>query len=389
MACQQCPPSNPCTCLAYAYWNMLPNGSPAPVPITPCSNEEECLRLANLYVGTEDSVGPCNEAGVVQFPEDCFDFSGCDGTPNFRVYSISDPTLLTVQSLTATQMNFTALPGSEGKAITVVIEAWCGHLRAYGSVTIIIKNPCTECPLNFGCNPCSDVVCAQLTGGSFDAPGPHATTTEVIGTEGPARVYTIEAYDEDVLENVAVDGSGNVSYDIICTENLPTTTTVTVGLDASGAVDTADVVINIDLCDGVSCDACEYCDPCDGVCKAHPAKTVTITSVSPSGLVESEAIDNDEVITYTEVCSGLLPATAIFTYNVVECGVTTTKTQEILIACPADCCECPVLDESTSPNPCSDTIDVTTGKVTKSGSGGCVKIWSDPGSGDFTVDGGC
>lgn len=384
MACQNCN----CQCLAYAYFNMLPNGCPCPVPINPCEDEESCLKLANLFVASEDSVGPCTEAGTVTWPTDCFDYTGCgESNPSFRIYDISDPDLLTVQSIDHTHMDFTALPGSEGKAITIIIEAWCGSLRAYGSVTIVIQNPCTVCPAGFACNPCEDAVCVSLTGGPYEANGPHDTSTEVIGTETAARVYTVESYDENVLENVAVNGSGQLSYDVICNaEALPTSTIVRLKIDASGAIDYLDVVINIDLCDGVSCDTCEYCDPCDGLCKAYPAKTVTITGVSPSGLVTSEAIDTDEVITYTPVCIEHLPAPVIFTYSVVECGITTVKTQEIEIPCPASCCECPKLSEGSSNN-CTGTIDVTTGKQT--GCTDCTKIPTNPPSGDFTVNDSC
>lgn len=354
------------TCSCFSLF--IPN---APTPKS-CSSTSKCLKLGTITVKPEDSVAPCGNAGVVPF--DCFDFSGCATPANtsFEIIEVVNPELIEAgYTISNTGFNFTTASQSTytpNQKFEVVFKACCTtsdgkYISDFGRIVVYLKDLCQNCSqINASCNPCdgkwvkADNITATISGSTGNTAQAVATKSE--SCVDPI-VYAIPSggYDTAVLTNVSINSStGEISYDLIDEDVIPTATTITYTATVCGVTSTAIATLNIDLCANVTCADCEFCDPYDGSCVAYPAKTVSITDISPAIYTNTESIDTSEVITYTEECHEDLPADVVFTYEVVECGVTTTKTQTINIACPAACCDCPVLDqEQSQTTSCSKT----------------------------------
>ena len=373
---------NTCSCFSY----FIPN---APTPT--CTSTQSCLKLGTITVKPMDSVAPCGNAGSVPF--DCFDFSGCANAANasFEIIEVVNSDLIEAgYTISNTGFNFTTATQTTyvpNQKFEVIFKSYCTTsdgkiISDFGRLVVYLNDQCDSAEINSTCNPC-DGKWVKATDITDTAAGSTGNTAQGASTKSTdcvdAVVYAIPSggYDITVLENVSINsGTGEITYDLIDQDTIPETTTITYTATVCGVTSTATATLDINLCANVTCAACEFCDPYDGSCDPYPAKTVTFTDISPSTLTTGEAIDTSEVITYTEECDAALPADVVFTYDVVECGVTETKTQTITVACPTSCCDCPVLSQSSSSSSSSSTCE------------NCEEgIYSPPENSEFDVDG--
>jgi len=143
MPCYQ--QNNPCSCI-YSC-----------TPCTTCTTST-CMRLGNIVVEECNSVGPCGQVGSVSFT--CFQYN-CTNIPTFSVYSISDPSLISVVSIDAGGLVFqTSNSAIGGERVEIVFHASCDGCTGksdYGSVVIYIQNMCKgiTCPAGQVCQPCT------------------------------------------------------------------------------------------------------------------------------------------------------------------------------------------------------------------------------------------
>lgn len=144
--CNGCPPGNPCP----------------PPPKCPTGN---CLYLPHFLIGSENSVGPCNETGFIPFADSGLDTSLCGSTtPVFSIVSKSN--IFKNVTIDSTGIHFTTTTAN-GEAPMGVIEysVSCGLYSSISSVTIILKNLCVAaiCPAGTMCNKCNGL-CEPLPG---------------------------------------------------------------------------------------------------------------------------------------------------------------------------------------------------------------------------------
>lgn len=131
------------------------------------------------------------------------------------------------------------------------------------------NNPCKDClkvvSLRYLCSdgpaPCGDTLVEDL-----------ATYNDVTACDCGSAVYSIESFDSEVFASVTITGAGVMTatthasnyvkgaeslivYKVDCPCSL---------LSATGNI----YVCKEDLCGSTTCNPGEYCDPCDGTCKA-------------------------------------------------------------------------------------------------------------------------
>lgn len=144
--------NNPCWCLGRCV-----------TPSTPVCSKGNCIRLGNIIVKPEDSVGPCGKTGMVGFQ--CFDLSGCCGN-EFKgtVVHNSNPEKLIVNEITKQHLEFTTTEEANPlDKITLTIKISCCKLADYAQITIFIKDlcECADCENGFTCNKC-DAECIPI-----------------------------------------------------------------------------------------------------------------------------------------------------------------------------------------------------------------------------------
>lgn len=145
-----------CTCYA------KPCSTTPPKSKCPTGN---CLYIPHLLLGSESSVGPCNESALVPFEGMGFNTTLCGETPPvFTLLSHSDIFKNVIINdnhvqFQTTQEKSTAPFGKIEYAVT------CGKYSTTSTITIILKNRCKSivCSPGFKCNPC-DGTCDPLPG---------------------------------------------------------------------------------------------------------------------------------------------------------------------------------------------------------------------------------
>ena len=125
-----------------------------------------CLRVPHLLVGSDDSVGPCGEEGLVPFANTGLDTTLCGLLPpTFTILSYSD--IFEDVSITSTGIYFTTTSATSEDPVGIIeYGVSCGQYAATATVTIILKNLCVGvlCATNQLCNRCTGV-CAGVPGG--------------------------------------------------------------------------------------------------------------------------------------------------------------------------------------------------------------------------------
>ncbi len=126
--------------------------------------EGNCLKVPHLLVGSSDSIGPCNEDGVILFAGTGLDTTLCGLTvPTYMILSHSD--IFTDVSITSTGIYFTSTTDVT-TASTGIIEyaVSCGQYAATATATIILKNLCASviCSSTQACNKCTGL-CEAVT----------------------------------------------------------------------------------------------------------------------------------------------------------------------------------------------------------------------------------
>lgn len=231
-------------------------------------------------------------------------------------------------------------------------------------------NPCTclgtSTPAVVSCPPATDcLILCDIVILAQDGVGPCGEAGLIDVSDDATYGHDFSICDSDpewslvsidgTLDSASVTLAGVLTWVTGDGDSAGTYSTVTLRARCGEYSALMSVVIGTkDLCATITCSNCEYCDPCTGECEDHEAKTVEITS-NTEGLVNGLTINVDEVISYTStICSGLLPADLVVNYNVSECGVITSKSQTIAIACPTGCSECSSSLTPGTSDPCPD-----------------------------------
>lgn len=145
-------------CLCY------PRVCSSPPPTSSCPNGN-CLYIPHLLVGSEDSVGPCNEEGLIPFAGTGINTTLCGVTvPSYIILSHSP--IFTDVSINSTGISFTTTTAIEEASVGVIeYGVSCGQYSSIATATIIIKNLCagTLCGSTQTCNKCTGL-CADIEG---------------------------------------------------------------------------------------------------------------------------------------------------------------------------------------------------------------------------------
>lgn len=324
-------------------------------PESQSSTVDNCLKLCNIYVPTSESVGPCNETGSIDL--DGFitlPSSGCD-SPTYTIKEYSDNLTGVAFNGGNTAINFTSnwvdedTTTSGYKIGTIVYEVDCGLLRNQATITVAFKQVDLECSGEY--NPCNGA-CIKTTGGSHltEGPlvgtfGPHNSTTTKSNCEDPIVYALVNVSSDDVIGGTINSSGQFTGYTLDAGGTYPQTFTVDYTATACGVTAEGVMTVRVDLCAGVNVPDCDYCEEHTGIVQNHPAKSVNLTSVSPTGLVDTPAIDVNEDVTWASIiCSDALPAKLTVFYDVTECGITSSKEKEVDVECPVDCNDCPVVE---------------------------------------------
>lgn len=317
------------------------------------STPTRCLELCDIYVSAANSVGPCSEAGTIPISDFItLPATGCD-SPTYTIKSYTNN--LTGVSINSTEISFTSnwvdeTTTTDGYQVgTIVYEVDCGLLKNQATVTIVFQQLNVECAGDY--NPCNGA-CIQTTGGThvLEGPlvgtfGPHASITTKSDCVDPIVYSLVSVSSADVIGGT-INGSGEFTgYTLDAGGAYPQTFTVDYTATACGVTAEGTITVIVDLCSGQNVPDCQYCEEHTGILQSYPAKAVNLTSVSPTGLVDTPAIDVNENVTWASIiCSDALPATLTVNYDVIECGVTTSKSKEVEVECPVDCNDCPVTE---------------------------------------------
>jgi hypothetical protein len=147
-------------------------------PKKPKCPSGNCLYIPHLLVGSENSVGPCNETGFIPFVDTGIDTTLCGATP--PIYTIlSHSNIFTNVSIDSTGINFTTTTSIEEASVGVITYAVsCGANASTATATIILKNLCASviCPAGQFCEKC--------TGVCEDVPGSLVVSGSVLGATG-------------------------------------------------------------------------------------------------------------------------------------------------------------------------------------------------------------
>lgn len=137
-----------------------------------------CLYIPHLLVGSDDSVGPCNEEGLIPFADTGIDTTLCGNVaPTYTI--LSHPNIFTNVSINSTGISFTTTTAIEEASVGVITYAVsCSGYASTATATIILKNLCASviCP--------SGQLCAKCTGDCEDIAGSLTVSGSVLGTAG-------------------------------------------------------------------------------------------------------------------------------------------------------------------------------------------------------------
>lgn len=124
-----------------------------------------CLYVPHLLVGPTNSVGPCDETGLIPFEGTGLDTALCGNVaPTFTILSHSN--IFKDVSINSTGITFTTTTSIEEASVGVIeYGVSCSGYASVASATIIIKNLCAGVLCGHGkhCNKC--------TGTCVDVPG--------------------------------------------------------------------------------------------------------------------------------------------------------------------------------------------------------------------------
>jgi len=202
--------------------------------------------------------------------------------------------------------------GCQPGANSFELSLYRGCLVKNVTINFEIKDKCIHVPQGYVCDSCSGAM-IKTEGGDYDAPGSHPVYTEVIGCDD-AEVYTVLTADETLVSNVVVTSSG-ITYDIVCSDQLPTTTKVVYEVSACGASTTGFYNLNLDLCANSNCGPNEVCNPCTGLCEeVCPVVTVGVKPVISSGVLN----DTFQGVTNTADCPTKMPPVVITPPNPIS-----------------------------------------------------------------------
>lgn len=308
--CTACPQiiSNPCPpkvkdCLDLCEYRWLCGEGPAP------------KETVTFDVSENNNTSACKE---------------CTGVYSIRSYdenffssvSITPEGVLTY----TTSDSFTAW---EEGCITYHFDCPCNNLSGDGYVYICKRDLCTECKGD--CNPCNGD-CIEFKGGVF---GEHPTEDTTNPNSDPNHetvltydlpsgcsdtpVYNIVSYDMSQIENVTIDASGRVGYDIICPNNFPLDIVIEVEVSMCGVVSTKEVRRFYDPCGN-----CEgSCDPCaDGGPKCLVTKDYRMEVVCNSSNTISVEVTNAEefyIVSHPDIFTNVeISNTGLITFDVGE-----------------------------------------------------------------------
>lgn len=269
MSVNNCTSNNPCSCLG-AYSPGC-GGSPS-TPI-PCTSNSGCIKLGTITVKPKDSVTACNNTGFVDFS--CFDFTGCANTPTFQIKESCNLDALSSYSFDNTGFTFTT-NGKLVDKIEILFQAHCLNeddcvISDFGKLIIYLRDYCKEVPTPEGCpcNPCNaEYICTE--GDQFPhTDGPQFPTTTITSCTDPIT-YTITNHNDAYFTNVLIDTSGNITYDLVCSDLLKAsfTSEIHYTAEACGAIDKGIEVIKFTpLCNGTICPINQACNHCTGLCE--------------------------------------------------------------------------------------------------------------------------
>lgn len=151
-------------------------------PTPPACPSGNCLLIPHLLVGSEDSVGPCDEAGLIPFEGTGINTTLCGVTvPSYIILSHSN--IFTSVSINSTGISFTTTTAIESASVGVITYAVsCGQYSSIATATIIIKNLCA------GVICGSTQECDKCTGDCEDIPGSLAVSGSISGGSGGLTV---------------------------------------------------------------------------------------------------------------------------------------------------------------------------------------------------------
>ena len=139
-------------------------GPPNPPP-KPLCNNADCLFLPHLLVGSSNSVGPCDEEGLVPFENTGLNTTLCGLLPpTFSIRSHSD--IFKDVTIDATGIKFTTTISKSNDPVGIIeYGVSCGQYSQTATVTIILKNLCvgSMCASNEVCNKCTGI-CELVVG---------------------------------------------------------------------------------------------------------------------------------------------------------------------------------------------------------------------------------
>ena len=239
----------------------------------PCPKGGSCIKLGQLTVEPKKSVTACQETGFVDFS--CFDFTGCINAPTFQIKESCDLDALSSYSFDQTGFTFTT-SGKLVDKIEILFQAHCLNeddcvISDFGKLIIYLRDYCKEVPTPEGCNcnPCNgEYICTE--GDEFPhLDGPDFPTETTTSCTDPVT-YTIKSYDDRYFTNVTIDTSGNINYDLVCSDLLKVsfTSKIHYAAEACGAVDESiETIAFTPLCAEITCPINEVCNHCTGLCE--------------------------------------------------------------------------------------------------------------------------
>ena len=129
----------------------------APTNPPPKCPDGKCLRIPHLLVGSDNSVGPCGETGLIPFQGTGINTSICgSNTPTYTIISKSN--IFTNVSINSTGITFTTTSAVSEDSVGIIEYAVaCGQYSSIASATIILKNLCASviCGPTQECNRCT------------------------------------------------------------------------------------------------------------------------------------------------------------------------------------------------------------------------------------------
>ncbi len=137
-----------------------------------------CLYVPHLLVGSDNSVGPCEEEGLIPFEDTGIDTTLCGNTaPVYTILSHSQ--IFKNVTINSTGINFTTTIAIEEASVGIIsYSVSCGKYASTATVTIILKQLCASVICSAG------TYCDKCTGTCEDIEGSLTVAGSVLGAAG-------------------------------------------------------------------------------------------------------------------------------------------------------------------------------------------------------------